>query len=643
MFEQGEVMRPTITTGIVMLLASHFLITLAIFSNAEDLQGQEGTILPDPEWSGIPTVTEDSIPVIFMLDGSNSPFLINHENITVYLLAPEGSENGSMILSTGIATLSIVGEPSSFSLLIEPLPGMNGWVSFELIAVGENTKCNRTAALRISPVNDPPEIISIIVGDREHPVTFLEIGVYGIEMKELEKVYDGDTLNFTINATDGDLQQEGDDISFKYDPERSDLWFERPYVDVATGSISLHVTYSDWRTGNEKLVFRVQDRGFQEVILMVFLEIDHVNRPPLITVPVDTRDSWTQFDMLEVHLDINDPDSSGSILVEVNMEDSIDGSLPSLREQLPYADLVAGENMGLDRSSGLFWMDLTDQDIWKAGGNYVGSVQVFIMFRATDPEGTSSNRTLMMELVDVNEPPVWTGGIHVAPSQQATGERITFMVDPAFDPEMGPLIYNWDFGDGSTGEGRIVEHVYLAKGYRTIQCWASDGNSSTQHLSIRLQVCEQEYDYNAEWYDMDNDGDGIRNRVDAFPNDRSASVDTDGDGRPDMWNTGYDQRDSTTYLVLDMFPTDRKEWMDSDGDGHGDNGDKFPHNNKEWKDTDDDGIGDNADMFPRIPNHNLKWYALVTASVLLTLIGLVLFILRNTLERDNEDPLHNEE
>ena len=33
--------------------------------------------------------------------------------------------------------------------------------------------------------------------------------------------------------------------------------------------------------------------------------------------------------------------------------------------------------------------------------------------------------------------------------------------------------------------------------------------------------------------DDDRDGDGVGNNVDDFPDDRSASKDTDGDGKPD--------------------------------------------------------------------------------------------------------------
>src|SRR6185369_17106949 len=65
----------------------------------------------------------------------------------------------------------------------------------------------------------------------------------------------------------------------------------------------------------------------------------------------------------------------------------------------------------------------------------------------------------------------------------------------------------------------------------------------------------------------DSDGDGVSNTTDAFPLDRAASVDTDGDGRPDAWNAGRSQVDSTTGLTLDAFPQDSACWLTSHGSG----------------------------------------------------------------------------
>jgi hypothetical protein len=67
--------------------------------------------------------------------------------------------------------------------------------------------------------------------------------------------------------------------------------------------------------------------------------------------------------------------------------------------------------------------------------------------------------------------------------------------------------------------------------------------------------------------DDDSDDDGVDNSVDAFPLDRAASVDSDGDGRPNAWNAGRSQADSTTGLTLDVFPNDVACWDAAHGSG----------------------------------------------------------------------------
>nr|WP_318471453.1 hypothetical protein [Photobacterium leiognathi] len=82
---------------------------------------------------------------------------------------------------------------------------------------------------------------------------------------------------------------------------------------------------------------------------------------------------------------------------------------------------------------------------------------------------------------------------------------------------------------------------------------------------------------------VDTDGDGVGDNADAFPEDKSEAVDTDGDSVGDN---------------ADAFPEDKSETVDTDGDGVGDNADVFPEDKSETADTDGDGVGDNADAFP---------------------------------------------
>ena len=123
--------------------------------------------------------------------------------------------------------------------------------------------------------------------------------------------------------------------------------------------------------------------------------------------------------------------------------------------------------------------------------------------------------------------------------------------------------------------------------------------------------------------DDDRDGDFVGNNVDDFPDDRSASKDTDGDGKPDSlsgtstsdpaleedfdddndnWSDFKESECGTDPLDDSDFPVDSDDdgtcdalEDDTDGDGTVDADDAFPMDPDEDTDTDGDGVGDNAD------------------------------------------------
>jgi len=99
---------------------------------------------------------------------------------------------------------------------------------------------------------------------------------------------------------------------------------------------------------------------------------------------------------------------------------------------------------------------------------------------------------------------------------------------------------------------------------------------------------------------IDTDGDNVSDKIDAFPNDPAASLDSDRDGYPDIWNPGKGQIDSTSVpkLIRDECPYDPEEYKDSDYDTVGNNKDAFPYDPSEWSDIDSDGYGDNSDINP---------------------------------------------
>mgnify|MGYP001465958806 FL=1 len=106
-------------------------------------------------------------------------------------------------------------------------------------------------------------------------------------------------------------------------------------------------------------------------------------------------------------------------------------------------------------------------------------------------------------------------------------------------------------------------------------------------------------------FDVDSDGDGVTDALDAFPNDSTETLDSDGDGVgdnsdefPNLADESVDSDGDGVGDNTDMFPDNGDQTIDSDGDGYGDNsegqdGDAYPLDSSQWQDNDRDGYGDN--------------------------------------------------
>ena len=66
----------------------------------------------------------------------------------------------------------------------------------------------------------------------------------------------------------------------------------------------------------------------------------------------------------------------------------------------------------------------------------------------------------------------------------------------------------------------------------------------------------------------DNDGDGVTDAEDAWPDDRAVAIDRDDDGHPDKWNISCDEQCRiNSGFQLDGFPQLAGAWKDDDHDG----------------------------------------------------------------------------
>jgi PKD repeat protein len=89
--------------------------------------------------------------------------------------------------------------------------------------------------------------------------------------------------------------------------------------------------------------------------------------------------------------------------------------------------------------------------------------------------------------IKANQPPV----AHAGSSRNIfVGKDITFNGHPSKDPDGTIVSYSWDFGDGSSGSGPLLQHAYSVKGTYTVTLTVTDNKGATGTDSITIKVVE---------------------------------------------------------------------------------------------------------------------------------------------------------
>ena len=104
-----------------------------------------------------------------------------------------------------------------------------------------------------------------------------------------------------------------------------------------------------------------------------------------------------------------------------------------------------------------------------------------VSFAATDDSGLANATTLVRRTLVVSDPgnlpPVADAG---GDREAVAGQVVTFDGSASCDPDGAILSYRWDFGDGRTADGMVVDHVYRTAGtYRaTLEVTDASGRAN---------------------------------------------------------------------------------------------------------------------------------------------------------------------
>ena len=109
-----------------------------------------------------------------------------------------------------------------------------------------------------------------------------------------------------------------------------------------------------------------------------------------------------------------------------------------------------------------------------------------ITLTVTDDDGAWANKSGQVEVFPPNAPPVPL--FEISPASGLYPLQVTFNAGNSRDSDGQIVSYSWDFGDGTFGQGNVVEHLYSKKNIYPISLTITDDDGAKANKSGQVEV-----------------------------------------------------------------------------------------------------------------------------------------------------------
>ncbi len=165
--------------------------------------------------------------------------------------------------------------------------------------------------------------------------------------------------------------------------------------------------------------------------------------------------------------------------------------------------------------------------VYTEEGVYVVSLTV------TDNDGAINTDWVLVDVTTVLGSP--TAVINVDSTNVFLGFSLNFDGSNSFDTDGNIINYEWNFGDGDTGQGSLVDHVYTEEGVYVVSLTVTDNDGLTDSETVEINAGN-----------VDRGPDFDKQRINPSGNERDLSI---GKVMPLQNKLFYNKGETVLFLV----------------------------------------------------------------------------------------------